>query len=469
MRQFLVHMSARFYPRGKMGLRVLAAAIILAPAAFPQFMGQGGMPTMMGGVGNGENGFGFYGVSAFAAYTSRLVPFNASLPTPGLDFGPNYIAGGSASAGWQSRGPRTDAHLTYTFGYDASLRHSSFNAMSHFLNFGVTHEISARLSFAFAGTAAIMRWDQSLFGPSALGELVQTPATFDELTSAILAGKYTNTQLASILTGAPILNSPANSLLFGPRFFTSTVRSSLSYAKSERLRFGVGVSGTRTERLKTGQAGFDGSFLIPSVTMVGANVNVSYLVTPVTTIGFTAGATRTFSRFSDAYAPTAVITADRAFGRHWLVDGRAGAGTYFSLRQTLHQRSTANWIAGGSLTYKTYTETFSLQYSHTITDIYGLGAQYTDSGGAEWVWHLPGKQWAVFAGARYEQLWHSAFGNVHAWVGTAGMERRLGSHTTAMAGTFYGKNSGVAPGGLATGQLLGAELVVSWTPQAMGM
>lgn len=458
-------------------LRILVVGIALVPAALPQGMGPGmgqgigrGMGGASGGMGpGGEEGFGFYGVAGYVGYTSTAVPFGASQPLLGLSLGPNYLAGGAASAGWQDFGPRTDAHLTYTFSYDASLKYSSWNALNHYLNFGVTHHLTPRLSLSFAATAMTVRWDQFFLQPTLLSELADTPATFDELVSAIVAGKYTNSQLASLLTGAPVLDSPAATLLYGTRFFTSSLRSALSYAMSTRLHLHGSVGGTRTQHLHSALPQDVGVFLVPAVTTANATAGFSYDLSPAANVGMEAQASRTFSHFEDAYITSAVVTAARAFGGHWIAEGRAGAGTYLPVLQTFHFKGGPQYVASGSLMYKGYAQTLMVNYTHTIADTSGLGAQSADTATGTGLWHRPGWKWAVFSGATYQTLTHSVLSNVDAWIAQAGIERTLGTHTTVQIGSFYGRNSGLVGNTLAHRQLEGANLVVSWTPHGIGL
>jgi len=453
---------------GKPWFQILAVAIALAPAALAQGMGGGmgrGMPSMQGEPGG--NGFGFYGVSAYAGYTSTAVPFNATFPVSGLNLGPNYLAGGSASMGWMDMGDRTNARVNYTISYDASLRYSSWNTLNHFLNFGVSHEVTQRLRFHFSGTAATMRWDQFLFEPTVLSEVADTPSTFDELVSAILSGKYTNSQLASILTGAPILDSPAATLLYGTRFFTSSARTGFEYDVSPRLHFSADAGGSRIQHITSDTAQINGVYLVPSTTSASATVAIDYLLSPVTTVGFSAGGNRTFSRYEDTYVTTGNLTANRVLGRHWIVSGRGGVGTYIPVRQTFHYATGAHYVAGGGVTYKSEYQTVMLQYGHSIQDTSGIGAQSADTGSGIWQVHRPGHRWTVFARGSYTTLTGSTLSNINAWLAGGGVSSMLNRHTNATIAYMYGRDSGVVGGALQNRPLQAVNLVVSWSPHAM--
>jgi hypothetical protein len=447
----------------------LAVAIALAPVAFPQSQAQGmglGLPPVEGAPGG--NGFGFYGLAGYFGYTSTAVPFNATLLNPALNLGPNYLAGGRASAGWHNIGPRTDASIVYTISYDASIRYSSWNSINHYLTFGVSHELTPRLTYSLSGTAVTMRWDQFLFAPTLLGEVAGAGATYDDLVSAILNGKYTNSQLASILTGAPLLESPAATLLYGTRFFTSSLRSQLAYDLSARTHAHAGVGGSRIQHLNSNLAQDGGTYLVPTTTTANAMAGISYDLSPVTEIGVEAQANRTFSRFEDAYITNGVVTADRAVGRHWILEGRGGAGTFTPVRQTFAFKSGPHYVAGGNIIYKAYSNTFIASFLHTIADTSGIAAQSANAASGVWQWHRPGQQWAVFSQGRYEKLTGSTLSNIDAWLSGAGIERMLDRHVTIRAAYIYGRTTGVVSNALASRQLEGVNLVFSWSPQPLG-
>lgn len=455
-----------FGKTGQSWLRVLAVAIALAPAAFPQMMGRG-IPPSQGEPG--ANGFDFYGLSGYFGYTSTAVPFTAVLPVPGLNLGPNYLAGGSASAGYQHIGGRTDAHITYTLSYDASLRYSSWNSMNHYLTFGVAHELTPRLTYSLTGSAITMRWDQFLFAPTVLSEVADTPATFDDLVSAILSGKLTNSQLASILTGAPMLDSPAATILYGTRFFTSALKNQFTYALSTRLRLYGGFGATRTQHLTTDAPQLDGVYLVPDTTTGMVTTGFGYSVSPVTTLGFEAQANRTFSRYEDAYTSTGLVTAARVFGRHWIVEGRGGVGMFEPVRQTYSYKPGPHYVAGGNITYKGLSQSMTVEYMHSIVDTSGIGAESSDMASGIWRWQRPGQRWALFAQGRYTSLSESSLSNINAWLGGAGIMRIIDRHAIIRLAYMYGRNAGFIGGTLANTQLEGVNLLVSWSRHPLGL
>src|SRR5206468_12739754 len=67
--------------------------------------------------------------------------------------------------------------------------------------------------------------------------------------AAFSVGQFSSNQIASTLTGAPMLESPARSLLLGDRILSYATQVSLNYAHSSRLSVHLGsfAAGGRSE------------------------------------------------------------------------------------------------------------------------------------------------------------------------------------------------------------------------------
>jgi hypothetical protein len=430
------------------------------------------MAQALSGGGEGiPDGLHLYSISAYAAYSSTTIPFGAAnvlgptLPGSGVVPGPNYLAGVLASVGWRKSGARTNTYITYTPSYDASLRFSSANSLNHYLNFGVTHDLGPRWTFLAGGTAVSAQWNQFLFEPTVLGSLTQVPATFDDFMKALLGGQYTNGQLASILTGAPALESPASTLLFGTRLFSSSLRTSVMYQRSPRLQFRWELNGRRTQHLKSGETNTNEVFLVPETTSVGALAGVGYSISPVTQLDFEVSSNRMFSRYEDAYVSNASGSISRVLGRRWIAQLRGGAGMIVPVRHTFAYKPGPHYLAGATLTYKTLSHTFMGSFDRTITDSYGLGAYSASVASGAWSWRIPGRGWSVYSAGRYEMLENLANHNLNAWLASVGISRRFDRHTIGRIGYIYGRNAGFYGGGAMNRHFEGVQLVVSWSPQ----
>src|SRR5215471_7880146 len=185
----------------------------------------------------GSRGLQLYDITGFAGWESVVNPEGGLFLANGAGVKGDEMGGGSISAGWSERGARSSVSIQYTASYLAQVRYSNLNALSHFLVIGASRRLSPKWSVGFSGSSTLSTYNQLLFSPMVFSSVVATPATLDDLASAILAGKYTNDQLASLLTGAPLIESPARTAIFGNRVFASFAGITLSYAHSTRLSF----------------------------------------------------------------------------------------------------------------------------------------------------------------------------------------------------------------------------------------
>jgi hypothetical protein len=457
----------RWFMMRNIGRTATCALVLLAATASAK--AQGTAQGITSGGNEGPDGFQLYSVSVYAEYSSEAVPFgltggfSSSLPF-GANLGPNYFAGIVAKVGYRKMGARTNFYVTYVPSYDASLRYSSLNSMNNSLSIGLMHNFSPRWTLTSSATALTARYDQFLFSPTVFSSLAGTPATFDELSQAILSGTYTNSELASILTGAPLIESPASNLIYGPRIFTASLRNTISYEHSTRLRFHFGFGGSRTQGLNSGQIENASVRLLPETTTATAAAGVDYTLSPVTDVSFEASGYRTFSRFEDAYISNGTASVGRILGRHWIARVRGGAGVVTPIRQTFATPPGLHYLAGATVTYKTVSHTFMGSYDRTITDYYGLGAHSAGVASGAWNWHIPGRTWFASAVGRYEMLEDIDNHNLDSWLGNAGIGRRFGMHTILRLAYLYGRIEGAYGNAPEKQSLQGVQLMVSWSP-----
>jgi len=455
------------------GLRIFLGLLLVTVVSTPFVKAQGIAQSLSPGGEAQPDGFRIYTISLYGVYSSTTLPFGsglAALSTPqafgsGGTTAPNYLAGIIGSIGWRKTGARTTAFVNYTPSYDASVRYFTANSMNNSLTFGVDRELAPKWTLTVGGVAMTARWNQFLLAPTLFGSIVGTPTTIDDLISGLLAGKYTNGQLASILTGAPQIESPGASLLYGTRLFDSALHTGISYAKSPRLTLRGDITGTRVQHLNSGDTPGNKIFLVPVTTTASASLGATYAFSPFTFLDFDATSSRVFSRFTDEYVSNATVSVAKVLGRRLIVQVRGGAGIITPVRQTFRIKPGPHYLAGTTLTYKTLSHTFMGSFDHTITDTYGLGATSASVGSGAWSWHLPGRRWSVSTMGRYEFLENLSGHSLNAWLANAGLMRLLESHTMVRVGYFYGRTSGVLQGILSNRPIQGAELVFSFSPQ----
>jgi len=451
-------------------LGTIAVSVLLALSAGPVARAQGLAQTLATAGDEGPDGLHLYSISVYSEYTSTVIPFGAStsfnstLPVGLSNLGPNYLGGILAKVGYRKTGARTNFYVTYVPSYDASFRYSSLNSMNHFLTFGLIHDFGPKWTVTLSGAGLTARYDQFFFDPTIFDSLVAVPATFDELSQAILSGKYTSGQLASILTGAPLIESPATTLLYGPRILDASLRTDFSYEQSGRLHYHFGFGATRMQGLNSGKLENSSVSLLPQTTSPYVSTGLTYALSPFTDVEVDLMANRTFSRFEDAYISNGTIGLNRALGRSWIVGVKGGGGVVNPVRSTFTPLRGPHYLAGGSVTYKTLSNAFMASYDRTITDFYGLGALNASIASGAWTGHIPGRSWSVNAGARYESIANIGGYNLNAWLGDAGINRRFGLHSTVQLAYIYGRMSGVITGLPEKRSLQGVRLVITWSP-----
>jgi hypothetical protein len=438
--------------RGSFRAVVGWAAMALVAVATPARLGaqDGGLLSGFNPMGNPNGGFQIYSLTGFAGWESVINPQGGFfVPTTG-GLSSDETLGGAASVGWSRRGQKTNLSIRYTLSYDGYVHYSSLNALNHSLMFSGNRRLSAKWTLGFSASSAISTYDQMLFDPTIFSSVAAAPGTFDDLAAAVLAGKYNNDQLASLLTGAPVLESPARTVFFGDRVFTSSASTSISYAHSQRLSISFLASGNRMQHLNDGDqpAISQGDYLIPRAIEASAALGLNYSLTPRTEVGVNLMGTRGFSLLDQAYTTAATAFIGRTMGRHWFAQVRAGGGFVTQISSQYPGSGGTTPVYGGSLGYKTRSHSFLVSYDRSVGQSYGVGAADMTTTNAAWHWSLPGRNWGLSSNYMRQQFTGGGFGDVTGWRAAAGVTRRMGQHAmleTAYTYASYYSNSPLSP------------------------
>jgi hypothetical protein len=303
---------------------------------------------------------------------------------------------------------------------------------------------------------------QFLFAPSALSNIAAVPASFQDLSSAMLSGRFTNDQLASVLTGAPGLDAPGRTVLYGNRVLNASGSTTLSYTHSARLSLRFGASASRIQYLNDGNAaGSAGAqALIPRTMGGNASVGFSYSLTPRTEFGVDTSASRTSSVLQDSYTTMAVASLGTRIGRQWFVQGRGGPAWVTVLRQTYPLPRGIQYAAGGSLGYRTATQTLLATADRTPMDTYGTSAGYTLSAGGTWQRHRPGSSWTFSSSARQQRMRGTY--SLDGWLVTGSVSRALSRQAAIQVTYTYLNNSGDFQGATQDIEMHAVQFAVIW-------
>ena len=281
--------------------RILNFILIVAGLITPTLSGQ----SLLDEVNFQSGQFGgvhLIGVSVFAGYATSAYPQASlsSLSLPNLGGDGNY--GATASLGWQHHGENINIGVMYTGTYGGMFRYSDLNAYSQSASLSVSRTFAQKWSVSLSGSGSDSSIEQYLFQPTSLGVISQIPTTFDNLAAAFGAGQFTNTQAASMLTGAPIPQTAARTLLLGDRVLSYSATASLVYTASPRLQFHFSSFAAAGQARFGGQNGTTPStYVMPRSIGANGGVGFTYAVSPRTQITADLEASRSLNQFQSFY------------------------------------------------------------------------------------------------------------------------------------------------------------------------
>lgn len=390
-------------------------------------------------------GFKIRAVSAYGAYYSSTLPNGGGISQGTATPLPSDLTGGGSIAfEWTRFTERNTVSVKYTPSYTGRLRFSAANSLNHLFSLATTRR-SGRWDSQFSASGDYSSIEQTIFSQTAQSSVASVPSTFDELATGVLSARSSNLQLTNVLAGSPVVESPVRNLLYGARVFTSSARASLGYSFSPRFSITFSGGGGRTQNVSDGQGqGAANPYLIRATTQGTAGAGFSYALSPLTKLGGTVVTRRTWSSLQDIYTTTSMATFGRTFARRWILQLSGGVGVINPVRQSLHTISTKPQAAGGgSLGFKTRTQTFLGSFDRTVSDSYGAGAVSTSSVEGTWRWSIPGRHWWTESGIGWQSLQGDTIASTSGWRASAGLGQRLGRHFTVFTQYAYLSYSGL--------------------------
>lgn len=393
--------------------------------------------------GSERGGLKVYSVSLFGGYFSGGLPgglgFQSSALSNSQD--PSGITGASATIGWSRRKGDSNLSAVYSGSYITQVPDPKLHSFNHSFNLGLSgsRRLSARWRGSFGITANLVSQDTFLYAPTQLSTLASVPATFDELSAAVLTGKYgTNSALATVLTGATSLDTALRPFFYGYRTLSTSATGGLSYSYSPRLTISVTASGTRSQHLSSdNNADATYEYLVPHTTSGGASVSISYSLSPKTQVSIGGSATRTFSSYQDAYYANGSAGISHTIAHSWFVQASAGAGSIYTLRTTYLLPPGAQYTVSGGVGYRSRSHSILGNVSRSIGDQYGYGAGSTLTAGGAWTWSRPGLHWSTFASMSMQRLTGYNSLSFDGWRGSVGISRVFGPHFAMNAQYSY--------------------------------
>jgi hypothetical protein len=439
--------------------------------------------VMMVGIGDAQSlsdqvnfrsasvgGFRLYGVSIYSGYSTSALPLGLGQIAPaGLqELGGSANYGASASFGWQLRRQRTNFSLLYSLTYAGMTRYSDLNGLSHSLSVTASRQLSPKWTFTLTGAAQDSTLAEFLYQPSALGVLTQLPATFDDLAAAFSIGQFSNAQMASMLTGASMLESPARGLLLGNRVLSYSANVGLNYARSSRLSFHFATFSAGGQNLRGGQSGIpQENLILPRSLGMNAGMGLSYSLSPRTQVGLNVEESRVINRYQNAYTTNGTASLGRKMGMRWFLGIHGGGSVTQTIQSTYGTPVSRQVIGGGSIGFRTYTQTFMASYDRSSSDTYGFAVGTNTTATGSWNWRRPGSRWTIFAGGGQNQIRNAGFASISGWEASGGISGTLNPHTSISAQYVYFNAQGNYAGNLDNMIAHSVRLSLSWNPQTV--
>lgn len=412
-------------------------------------------------------GVHLYGISIYSGYLSSAYPLAAGSVAGAGTLGPDVSYGAQASMGWQRHAERTSVSLMYSGGYHGMAQYSDTNGFTHSLSLNFTRQLSTKWSLNISGSGQDTTVAQFLYQPTSLGVITQLPATFDDFAAAFSVGQFSNAQAASMLTGAPVLESPVRTTLLGNRVLSYGVQAQIQYMRSSRLSFHFASFSAGGQNRDNGHNAQQPNYVMPRSLGASAGIGMSYALSPRTDLGLNVEELRSVNHYQSGYTTTAGVSVGRKMGTHWFVNVRGGV-SYSRMAEQLYGVPVARtFTGGGSLGFRTYQHTFAASYDRVGSDSYGLAIGVNTSAMGSWSWHRPGAGWSVFANAAQQRTRNTGYMTISGWQVSGGVSEHLNFQTTLSAQYVYSSNKGsYYVGGLSNFDIHSIRVSLSWAPEA---
>lgn len=443
-----------------------ARVIVLINMAFSYAAGQSGISDTVNPLRADSNGIHLNSVSVYAGYYSSPGAYLGSPLLPGNTMQSDVGFGIGATLSWNYLRSGSGISVTYSPSYNGFTRYSNLNECNHAFSLTIHNkrDPGRKLHTNISTEANASTMTQFLFEPSALARLVDVPATYDVLTQAVVAGSFSNDQIASILTGASLPQSPAEIALLGTYYLSAGARGTVSYAPSSRLNVSISFSGIRLEALPRNDTSTPNGYLIPNSTMGTGAIQVGYSLSPRTQFQFGVDSTRASSSIQDSYNNEATVSLSRVMSRRWFLQGRAGIGNVIPLRALIPVNQSPHAIGGGGIGFKTDAHTFMLQSSVSRSDPYGIGALSTTFANAAWSWRPRISGWSALSDAEWQQMNGNTARLSSSWGGRIRLTRQLTRQTDITIAFAYLSNSGLIAQNFSNRALRSLILSFRWVP-----
>jgi hypothetical protein len=417
-------------------------------------------------------GLHLVGVSLYSGYSTSAYPqagINLS-SAPGVgNLGGDTSYGATASLGWQRHGEKTNVSVLYSGTYQGMAHYSNLNAYNQSFSLSASRMLTPKWTFSLTASGQDNSVAQYLFQPSSVSVLTQVPATFDDLAAAAAVGQFSNTQVASALTGAPVMQLPGRSLLAGNRILSYAAQAGLDYALSTRWHLHFATLTAAGQNRVGGQPenAAPANYVFPRSFGANAGIGTSYSLSPRTEVGAEVQSSRTVNRYQSAYVNSATASLGRKMGMHWFLRMQGGYTYSLVTQQTIGLPKTSQIVGGGTLGFQTHAHTLVASYNRTATDTFGLAVGTITMMSGGWNWRRTGSKWGISASFGEQQTRNAGFTSLSGWQATGGVTANLNPHMTMSAQYVYLQDAGDYAGVFNNYSVQSVRFSLGWAPQAV--
>jgi len=439
--------------------RILATLAIAASTIVLTCQGQG-LPDEINFLKSNSEGVHIYGVSTYFAYSAFDFP-----PAGAANFQrKNY--GASGTVGWQRFHGRTSISTHYSGSYSGDIGTSGLNHLNHSLVFDLSRELGRKWTVNLSASGQDSFLAQSIFEPSTLGALSQTPSTTDDLAAAMSVGRFSNTQNGLALNGSPSGYAPTLAALLGSHMLIYGLQASVSYEYSSRLSFQFGsFAAGGQHRVSDQTAGVSDNNAIPRSLGSTASASLTYSLSPRTDVGVSVSETYMRTRFQKAYLTSANGSLARKMGKSWFLRAFGGESLTSNAQQTSGAPPMRQTIYGASIGVKQRAHTLVASYNRSGYDVStaSIGENTILSGA--WNWSHPRRSWALHASYSRHETKNTGFSTLVGWQGSAGISQRLKTNLTLLVNCSYLRSRWIYLSNTSLVNVDGIRVSLGWTPQ----
>jgi hypothetical protein len=334
--------------------------------------------------------------SAFSSYTSwnGLAGLNVGIPS---EPGPNYLTttGVTLTLGWQKRVSEDSTfNIFYSpyYAYEGNGIHStSYTSLSPLrgtFSLNWRHKLGRKWHYGLGGSAVAGNFDQTAFLAGTQG-VTSFAGSSGDLGGLSLGGQGVG--------GTSAIVTPQQALLYGNTFLSTSATVSLEYAASPRLTITGNVSGTYMRHLN--DSAEPSPYLLNQATSGSVALTINYSMAARTNLFANATYNEPFSSLVRSENGLAFVGINRTISEHFFGRVYAGAGYTSSQSQDqvnhyqFHGTQSLFSVSGG---YRLYSNSFSVGFSKTLADFYGIGTSSIGVTGG-WHWRKPGSDWGLQA------------------------------------------------------------------------